>query len=201
MKINKLILGAVIPGMMVFVGCQNVPQEQIAQTLAAVDSLELNGAAVFAPESYQKLRDSLNNTIAMVEIEKSKFQEDYTEEIKQLEGVASFVEVVNIETLEKKEEFRNEVLTTVQEAKTLLELNNQIIQEVAESSKVAEVQSELARINQEQIELDSTLSETTELLTKGEFQLSMEKAMLARDKAVTLNNVIKEKFGNKVLIQ
>ncbi|MCA6074760.1 hypothetical protein [Fulvivirga sedimenti] len=192
---------AVIPGMMVFAGCQEVPQEQIENTIAIVDSLELKGANVFAPESFQKLRDSLNNTIAQVEMEKAKFLEDYTSEIKQLEGVASFAEEVNLETAEKKEEVRNEVLTTVEEVRSLLEENNQMILQVSQSSNVMNLNNDLESLNQEQMELDSTLSETAELLSQGELQLSKERAVLARDKAVTLNNVIKEKYGAKVMIQ
>lgn len=164
--------------------CDELPQAEIDQTNAAIDDARAAGADVYAGESFAVLQDSMKSVLEGVEAQNSQFFKDYTDSKTGLASVATLAATVKQQAETRKEELKNEIQATVAEVKNLIEVNRQLI---LEAPKGKEGTTALVAIQDELTTIETSVTETSALLEKGEYLPGLDKARAAKEKAGSIN--------------
>jgi hypothetical protein len=77
MKNQIIMMSAIIPGMMALASCTELPQQQIDEAKAAIESAKTFGAEIYAAEQYLALEDSMENAMGVMNEQSGDFFKVY----------------------------------------------------------------------------------------------------------------------------
>ena len=182
----KYHFGLAIPGIAAILlsSCGQVPQKEIDAAQAAVDSAKTIGAEIYAAENFVALQDSLEAILQQIQDEKADFFANYDSLKIQLDYISDQAEEVASQTESKKLEISTQIQTTIAEVKNLINTNKQIILEAPKSKEaVTAIQSIEEALNS----VESVVAETDSLVISGQLIPGLDKAMIAKEKATSIN--------------
>lgn len=182
-------MSAIIPGMMALASCTELPQQQIDQAKAAIESAKTFGAETYASEQYLALEDSMENALSVMNEQSGEFFKNYDISIEKLIAVKVQAENVSAAVETQKQEIKTNVANMFVEIKTLIEESKQLI---ADAPKGKEGTSALLAMKGELDAVEVVLTEGNNLLAQDQLQASLGKATVAKDKALQLNTELKE---------
>jgi hypothetical protein len=189
MKNHILMIGAIIPGMIAFTSCSELPQQQISEAEAAVANAQTVGAQTYVPEIYFALEDSMKATMSLITEQEGKFLKNYEESIVKLEAVKNLAADVAVHAETKKQEIKMDISTMISEVQASIAESKQLIAEAPKGKGGAPA---LLAMTGELDALVISLTESNSLLESSQLQASLEKATVAKDKAVQINTELKE---------
>ena len=189
---KKSIAGAVALmglALLMTTGCSKLPQEKLDAANAAIEEAKSAGAEIYIPESYFALQDSMKSAMATIEAEKSKFIKDFSDAEAKLQAIELQAGEVKTRTETRKEELKNEIQSTLEQAIVLIEANRQL---VLEAPRGKEGTSVLMSIGNELNTIEENVHEAQSMLEQGEYLTTLNKAVGARDQAQELNRELGE---------
>ena len=92
-------------------GCGKVPQTEIDQANAAIDSARAAGAEIYVPEAYAAVRDSMASVMIRIEEQDSKLVRNYADSKEELAQIAEMAREVILKSETRKAEIKSETLT------------------------------------------------------------------------------------------
>lgn len=172
-----------------FSACSKVPQTEIDAANAAIDSAKAAGAEMYVNQEFLALQDSLNAIMIDIKAPSAKDK---------LIAVTQLAQEVAQKSETKKEELKSMIQTTLNDVKTLIQTNSQLITDAA---KIKNSASQLDGIKNELKTVESNITEVNAMFEKGEYIATADKAKAAKDKAAELNKqleeIVKGKAKNK----
>lgn len=197
---NKLIAGLLTLGTaaMLLTACSNIPQAEIDLANGAIAEAELAGADIYAHERYVALQDSMNGVMAYIEAQSSRVFKSYSKAKEHLAGVQQFAAEVKQETEMRKEELKAEILATIEEVRSMIATNRQLI---LEAPKGKEGTSALVEIRGEIDAIEASLNETAPMVESGDYIPVLDKVKAAKEKAGMINTELSdviEKYKSNV---
>lgn len=164
--------------------CSKIPQAEIDAANAAIEQAKAAGADVYVHENYVALQDSLNGVMVNIESQKSKFIKNYSTTKEHLAGVTQFAGEVKQQAETRKVELKVEIQNIINEVKTLIESNRQLI---LEAPKGKEGTSALMAIKGEIDAVEAAINETNTLFETGDYLTTLDKGKAAKEKANSIN--------------
>lgn len=197
---NKLIAGLLTLGTaaILLTACSKVPQAEIDLANGAIAEAELAGADIYAHERYVTLQDSMNGVMAYIEAQSSRVFKSYSKAKEHLAGVQQFAAEVKQETEMRKEELKAEILATIEEVRSMIATNRQLI---LEAPKGKEGTSALVEIRGEIDAIEASLNETAPMVENGDYIPALDKVKAAKEKAGMINTELSdviEKYKSNV---
>jgi hypothetical protein len=164
--------------------CGSVPQTEIDQANAAIDSAKAAGAEIYVPETFTALHDSMSAVKILIEEQGSKMVKNYGEVREKLGQISEDAREVKLEAESRKEEIRSETIATLTEVKSLLEQNRQLI---GKAPKGKEGTAALQAMRNELNVVETSVAEVEDLLARGELLACQNKVNAAKEKATSMN--------------
>ena len=169
--------------------CSKIPQAEIDAANASVEQAKIAGADIYAHESYVALQDSLKETMAAIESQKSKMFKNYSTVKEQLARVTQLAGESGQQAEIRKEELKEEIQNTIAEVKSLIESDRQLI---LEAPKGKEGTSALVAIKGELNAIEASMNETNTLFEAGDYLATIDKARVAKEKATSIKTELSE---------
>ncbi len=182
----KYFVGLAVPGIAAILlsSCGSVPQKEIDAAQAALDSAKSIGAEIYAQENFVVLQDSMEAILIKIQEEKSDFFANYDSITLQLNYISEQAAVVVTQAESKKSELTSQIQSTIAEVKNLINTNKQIILEAPKGNGSDILQS----MQQELNTVETALAETDSLVTTGQLIPGLDKAIIAKEKATSINS-------------
>jgi len=187
---NKVLMGlAAIMMVAVLSSCGKKPQAEIDAANAAIEAARTAEAAVYVPEEFSALQDSLNAVMAAITAKESKLFKNFTLETEKLAQVATLASTVSASAATKKEEVKAEAANLLTAIKAVIEENAKLIPKLPRGKEGAEV---IEQIKADVATVDAAVVEAQGLFDNGSFMDAMNKIKAAKEKADGLNAEVKE---------
>jgi len=137
---NKVLMGlAAIMMVAVLSSCGKKPQAEIDAANAAIEAARTAEAAVYVPEEFSALQDSLNAVMAAITAKESKLFKNFGVETEKLAQVATLASTVSANAATKKEEVKAEAANLLTSIKAVIEENAKLIPKLPRGKEGAEV--------------------------------------------------------------
>lgn len=169
--------------------CSKLPQEEMDAANNAIEMAEASGAAIYLPDSYLAVQDSMKVAVEQLEVQKSKLFKKYGPVKDKMIRITDQARQVQLQTEAKKEELKNEIMNTVAEIKQLIESNHRLI---LEAPKGKEGTTALVSIKSEVDALQVSVDEVSGMLAGEEYLVTLGKARMIRQKAQSINTELQE---------
>lgn len=187
---NKVLMGlAAIMMVAVLSSCGKKPQAEIDAANAAIEAARTAEAAVYVPEEFSALQDSLNAVMAAITAKESKLFKNFGVETEKLAQVATLASTVSANAATKKEEVKAEAANLLTLIKAVIEENAKLIPKLPRGKEGAEV---IEQIKADVATVDAAVVEAQGLFDNGSFMDAMNKIKAAKEKADGLNAEVKE---------
>ena len=187
---NKVLMGlAAIMMVAVLSSCGKKPQAEIDAANAAIEAARTAEAAVYVPEEFSALQDSLNAVMAAITAKESKLFKNFGVETEKLAQVATLDSTVSANAATKKEEVKAEAANLLTSIKAVIEENAKLIPKLPRGKEGAEV---IEQIKADVATVDAAVVEAQGLFDNGSFMDAMNKIKAAKEKADGLNAEVKE---------
>ncbi|HPA86515.1 MAG TPA: hypothetical protein PK106_01890 [Bacteroidales bacterium] len=187
---NKVLMGlAAIMMVAVLSSCGKKPQAEIDAANAAIEAARTAEAAVYVPEEFSALQDSLNAVMAAITAKESKLFKNFGVETEKLAQVATLASTVSANAATKKEEVKAEAANLLTSIKAVIEENAKLIPKLPRGKEGAEV---IEQIKADVATVDAAVVEAQGLFDNGSFMDAMNKIKAAKEKADGLNAEVKE---------
>jgi hypothetical protein len=170
-------------------GCGKVPQAEIDQANAAIDSAKAAGAEIYVPEAYAAVQDSMISVMIRIEEQGSKVVKSYADSKEELAQISKMAREVKLESETRKEEMKAKTLAILTEVKSLLEENKKLI---TEAPKGKEGTAALQAMKEELGVIEASVVEVEGMLGQGELLDCYNKARAAEEKAALMNTELSE---------
>lgn len=174
---------------LLFTGCAKMPQTEIDGAKEAIENAKVAGAEMYVQADFIALQDSMKAATEAIEAQKSKFFKKYDEAKAKLAGVTTYAQEVQTKVEARKEEIKNEIQAIITETNGIVASNRQLI---TEAPKGKEGASALMAITDENNIVDATVSEAGTMLQNGDLLAAMDKANVAKTKAMSINQELQE---------
>jgi len=169
--------------------CGKKPQAEIDAANAAIEAARTAEAAVYVPEEFSALQDSLNAVMAAITAKESKLFKNFGVETEKLAQVATLASTVSANAATKKEEVKAEAANLLTSIKAVIEENAKLIPKLPRGKEGAEV---IEQIKADVATVDAAVVEAQGLFDNGSFMDAMNKIKAAKEKADGLNAEVKE---------
>ncbi|HRW96912.1 MAG TPA: hypothetical protein P5104_05240 [Bacteroidales bacterium] len=189
MKKQVLMVVAAIAMVVLATSCQKVPQEQIDAAQAAIESLKTVQADLYVPAEFAAVQDSMTATLAAVEIQKSKTFKNFDAVKAQLDAIMQAVPQVTASAEAAKAQVKSATEEMVTTINTILAENKEL---GLKAPKGKEGAAALEEIKNELTMIENTVTETTQLITNGDYLGAQVKAKAAHERAMAINVELKE---------
>jgi hypothetical protein len=187
---NKVLMGlAAIAMVAVLSSCGKVPQEKIDATNAAITAAQTAEAAVYVPAEFAAVQDSMKAIMAEVEVQNGKLFKNYKNVTVKLDQTLAAANQVTANAATKKEEVKKEVETLMTEIKAVIEENGKLMKKAPRGKEGAAV---LEQIKTEMATIEASVTEAQGLYDKGTYMDADNKVKAAKERAVAINNELKE---------
>ena len=178
-----------IAAIILLTSCSKLPQEEMDAANNAIEMAEASGAAIYLPDSYLAVQDSMKTAVEQLEVQKSKLFKKYGPVKDKMIRIADQARQVQLQTEAKKEELKNEIMNTVAQIKQLIESNHRLI---LEAPKGKEGTTALVSIKSEVDALQVSVDEVSGMLAGEEYLVTLGKARMIRQKAQSINTELQE---------
>jgi hypothetical protein len=180
---------AAIAMVAVLSSCGKVPQEKIDATNAAITAAQTAEAAVYVPAEFAAVQDSMKAIMAEVEVQNGKLFKNYKNVTVKLDQTLAAANQVTANAATKKEEVKKEVETLMTEIKAVIEENGKLMKKAPRGKEGAAV---LEQIKTEMATIEASVTEAQGLYDKGTYMDADNKVKAAKERAVAINNELKE---------
>lgn len=196
---NKLLLSlsALAIAMFVLSGCAKVPQVEIDNATAAIESARTAQADVYVPEVFAALQDSMNVATESIEAKKSKLFKSYKKEKAQLVNVVALGEDAKAKTEQRINELKAEIQQTLTDIATIVAENKDLVTKAPKGKGGSTV---LMAIKGEIATIETTAAEVSAAVGTENFITTLDKAKAVKEQAMNINNELKiviEKYTKK----
>jgi hypothetical protein len=196
---NKLLLSlsALAIAMFVLSGCAKVPQVEIDNATAAIESARTAQADVYVPEVFAALQDSMNVATESIEAKKSKLFKSYKKEKAQLVNVVALSEDAKAKTEQRINELKAEIQQTLTDIATIVAENKDLVTKAPKGKGGTTV---LMAIKGEIATIETTAAEVSAAVGTENFITTLDKAKAVKEQAMNINNELKaviEKYTKK----
>ncbi|MBP7506562.1 MAG: hypothetical protein KA807_01965 [Prolixibacteraceae bacterium] len=196
---NKLLLSlsALAIAMFVLSGCAKVPQVEIDNATAAIESARTAQADVYVPEVFAALQDSMNVATESIEAKKSKLFKSYKKEKAQLVNVVALGEDAKAKTEQRINELKAEIQQTLTDIATIVSENKDLVTKAPKGKGGTTV---LMAIKGEIATIETTAAEVSAAVGTENFITTLDKAKAVKEQALNINNELKaviEKYTKK----
>lgn len=196
---NKLLLSlsALAIAMFVLSGCAKVPQVEIDNATAAIESARTAQADVYVPEVFAALQDSMNVATESIEAKKSKLFKSYKKEKAQLVNVVALGEDAKAKTEQRINELKAEIQQTLTDIATIVSENKDLVTKAPKGKGGTTV---LMAIKGEIATIETTAAEVSAAVGTENFITTLDKAKAVKEQAMNINNELKaviEKYTKK----
>lgn len=188
-KSKHVFLVLAVLATIVISGCGTIPQQEIDNATAAIDSARVAGAEIYASERFTALQDSMRVAMESIEAGRSKIIKNYSDSKEMLEQVTVMAGEVKSETEAMIEEIKSQVQSTINEIELLVAENRQLL---SEAPRGKEGTSALVAIRNEIELVEVAVNEAAQMYENSNFKGANDRVISARDKAVALNSELKE---------
>lgn len=171
------------------VACSKLPQAEIDAANLAVQEAKAVEADVYVPEQFAALQDSVNQSLEMVETQKSKFFKNYKAVTAKLVRDAELAAQVKTAAVAKKEEVKAQIVVVSEELAALLVSNKELL---TKAPKGKEGKAALEAINSELAMIEGAQAEIDALSAEGKLMDALNKANAAKEKAQAINAELTE---------
>jgi len=182
-KLFSGLIATVLVGFL-FVSCSKIPQLEIDTANAAIEEAKSAGAEMYVHDSYVILVDSMKSVMENIEAQKSKIFKNYKVEKVNLVNITTLAQEVKQQAIDKKEQLKQEILTTISEVNTLIATNRELLKQAPKGKEGA---SALVIIGEELNEIEVLLNLVNKMMEQEEYLGSMDKAKIAKEKATAIN--------------
>lgn len=169
--------------------CNKAPQIEMDAAQTAILETQAAGADVYLPEDYAALNDSLNVVLLGIESKKSKWFAGYNDEKLQLNNIVAQAAELRQNTEVRKNEIREEIMTSLSGIKTMLEENQQLL---SQAPKGKEGTAVLVAIKEELSVLNTSVEEIMKMVEAGDYLNARSKVTAVSDKTLAINTELKD---------
>ncbi|MDX9882564.1 MAG: hypothetical protein RBS73_10900 [Prolixibacteraceae bacterium] len=191
-KMKKRFLGGIaILGiaLLVFTGCEKMPEAEIQQAQSAIDSAKAVGADIYLAEAFAGVQDTMKVAMEKIEEQNSKWFKKYSVAKAKLVVAATMANEIKEKTIVRKEELKAEIAQVYAETKALLEEDTQLLAKAPRgkggAAIIEEIKTDIATTT-EWIEAANTDIKDTEYL------VVLDKMKAAKEKALSIKTELTE---------
>jgi hypothetical protein len=171
------------------ISCGKIPQAEIDEANTAIEAAEASGAALYVPDAFAAVQDSMKSILEGIEVEKSKLFRNYGAEKEALLGITTMAAEVKAKSETRQEELKAEIQTTMTNVLALVEENKQLL---AKAPRGKEGTAALTAIKTDITGIETAVAEAKTMLESGELLGTMDKLNVAQEKATSINAELKE---------
>ncbi len=187
---NKVLVGfATLMMIAILTGCGKAPQTQIDAVNAAIEEAKNAEAAVYLPDEFAALQNSMNAVMADIETQKGKLFKKFGDAKLKLDETLTQANQLTSSVAAKKEEVKAEVGSMMESARSVIEENKTLITKAPRGKEGAAV---LEQIKSEMAAIESSLAEVQTLNDNGSFMDALNKLKAAMESANSINTELKE---------
>jgi len=177
-------------GMIIFLSsCGKVPQAEIDNAKLAVENARAAEAPVYAPEQFTMLEDSMKAVMENIEARKSKLFKNFSEEKAQLEGIVLIAEETRMAAEARKQEIIAEYQELQASVTALIAENKDLL---TKAPKGKEGKLALQAIGNDLAAVEESVNNANTVYAEGKYIPALDALKSANEKAMALNNELKE---------
>jgi endonuclease I len=197
---RKITVTFMIFGMLAILlsgGCAKKPDQDISAAKSAVDALTAKGADKYAGEEMKMINDDLNTAMDEVKTQDSKVMKNYTKAKDMLAKVKADAETLKTKLPMKKEEAKNNALSSEEAAKTAV---NEAKALLAKAPKGKGSRADIEALKADVKGLEESIAEVNSAIGNEDYSEAIEKANSIKEKSADVSSQIKqamEKAGAK----
>jgi uncharacterized protein YicC (UPF0701 family) len=187
---NKLLMGlAAIVMVAILSSCGKKPQVEIDATNAAIDAAKTAEAAVYVPEEFAAVQDSMKAIMADIQVQESKLFKNFGAAKTKLASTLTFANKVAVDAAAKKEEVKQEVDSLMTNIKAVITENGELMKKAPRGKEGAAV---LAAMKTDMSAIEASVSEAQGLYDQGTYMDALNKITAAKEKADGINTDLKD---------
>jgi hypothetical protein len=187
---NKLLMGlAAIVMVAILSSCGKKPQVEIDATNAAIDAAKTAEAAVYVPEEFAAVQDSMKAIMADIQVQESKLFKNFGTAKTKLASTLTFANKVAVDAAAKKEEVKQEVDSLMTNIKAVITENGELMKKAPRGKEGAAV---LAAMKTDMSAIEASVSEAQGLYDQGTYMDALNKITAAKEKADGINTDLKD---------
>ncbi len=186
---NKVLFGlAAIVMVAVVFGCGKKPLGSINEAKAAVEAAKTAEAAVYLPDEFAAVEDSLNSIMASVTAQDSKLFKNFGDAKVKLEETVTLANQVAAKVASRKEEVKKEVETLMTEIKKVIAEDKTLMTRAPRGKEGVAV---LEQIKTEIATIEASVVEAQGMYDKGLFMDALNKVKAGKERADGINAELK----------
>jgi hypothetical protein len=172
-------------------GCTKKPAMEIDAAKAAVEAAKDAEADRYLPAEFNAVQDSLTSAMTLIEEQGSKVSlfRNYKPAKKKLEQVVTMASDVKANTVTRKEEVKNEVAVSLDEANILVEEVKALIKKAPRGK---EGKAAIQAIKDDLSTVEASLTEAATLIESEDYISAQDKINAATQKAMDLKLELEE---------
>ena len=175
--------------LLVFTGCEKMPEAEIQQAQSAIDSAKAVGADIYLAEAFADVQDSMKVAMEKIEEQNSKWFKKYSVAKAKLTVTTGLAGEIKEKTIVRKAELKAEIEKLYAETKTILEEDNLLVAKAPKgkggAAIIEEIKNDIATTT-EWIENASKDIKDTEYL------VVLDKMKAAKEKATSIQDELNE---------
>ncbi|MGQ9620469.1 MAG: hypothetical protein ACUVTX_05725, partial [Bacteroidales bacterium] len=178
--------------------CGKLPQAQIDEANAAIDSAKVLQADVYVPADFAALQDSMRAVNAYIEGQKSKLFKKYGPAVEDLNAVIALAKTVQENAVARKEEVKKEVETLMTDIKVVIDETNKLF---PRAPKGKEGKAVLDQMKAEMETVNTAVTEAQGQYDNGAYMDAFNKIKAAKENVDRINGELKDairKAGGRI---
>ncbi|HSG68019.1 MAG TPA: hypothetical protein VK994_04880 [Bacteroidales bacterium] len=177
-------------GMIVFMtSCGKVPQAEIDNAQMAIENARAAESDLYAPDQFAMVEDSLKAILENIETRKSKLFKNFKDEKAQLEGIVLLADETRMAAETKKQEIIQEYQGVMETVNALIAENKDLL---TKAPKGKEGKLALQAISNDIAAVEESVVNANNLYSAGKYIPALEAIKASNEKAVALNNELKD---------
>jgi uncharacterized protein YicC (UPF0701 family) len=187
---NKVLMGlAAIAMVAVLSSCGKKPQTEIDATNAAITAAQTAEAAVYVPDEFAALQDSMKNVMADITAQESKLFKNFGTAKTKLASTLTLADKVAADAATRKEEVKSEADTLMTALKSVIDENGVLMKKAPRGKEGAAV---LNAMKTDMSAIEASVTEAQGLIDNGTYMDALNKLKAAKEKADGINTELKD---------
>lgn len=187
---NKVFMGlAAIAMVAVLSSCGKKPQAEIDATNAAITAAQTAEAAVYVPEEFTAVQDSMKAIMSEVQVQESKLFKNFGDVKTKLAATLTLANKAAVDAAAKKEEVKQEVDTMMTDIKAVIDENGTLMKRAPRGKEGAAV---LEAMKTDMSTVEASVTDAQGLNDQGKYMDALNKLKAAKEKADGINTDLKD---------
>ncbi len=187
---NKVFMGlAAIAMVAVLSSCGKKPQAEIDATNAAITAAQTAEAAVYVPDEFTAVQDSMKTIMSEVQVQESKLFKNFGDVKTKLAATLTLANKAAVDAAAKKEEVKQEVDTMMTDIKAVIDENGTLMKRAPRGKEGAAV---LEAMKTDMATVAASVTEAQGLNDQGKYMDALNKLKAAKEKADGINTELKD---------